>query len=140
MSGGFCQCKIRGCFSPAFTSQFFETSAAFELGKVLQPTAVGSSRSHLCKTVWQRAKSFLGLFFPFICWSRKDLGLAGAAVWLPWPSACFSDAAEPRTSMAEVPMATSGGYWKPDLQSRIPTSWPAAVRRRRMELDRSWGD
>lgn len=62
-----------------FTSQFTGASAAFELRKVLQPTAAGSSRSGLCGAAWQRAKSFLRLFGSFICWSRRALS------WLQLP-------------------------------------------------------
>lgn len=120
MSAGFCQCKIRGCFSPAFTSQFFETFAAFELGKVLQPTAVGSSRSHLCKTVWQRAKSFLALFFPFICWSRNDMGLVTWALQV-LRCGCPGRPAASRTPLSPGP-AWQRCQWPPVVVTGNQTS------------------
>lgn len=69
MRAGFCLYESRGGSHLSVTSQFRESSAALELGE-FRPR---DSRSHLCKTTWQRAKSFLEDVCPFICWSRRDM-------------------------------------------------------------------
>lgn len=130
---GFASVRSEAASHLPFTSRFFETSAPFELGKVPQPTAAGSSRAPLRKTAWQRAGSFLGLFFPFVSWSRRDVGRVTCALQMLW-CCCPGRLAAPQTPLSPG-LAWQRCQWPPGWlletrpQSGPPASWPAAFGR-----------